>query len=147
MIGSERMTVENISWSISIKKCCETCQGLNPRLPDHQYYMTPAVICCTLTLKVPIITAADDTLNFILFFFQNKYILTFHVNHLHHLFSLKKKKKKIQYHLLQVLLGLLRVNQCKLDLLESTFGTFPSGGTLGLGMSMAVGLETLNLIL
>ena len=29
--GRERMTVENISWSISMKKCCRPRRGLNPR--------------------------------------------------------------------------------------------------------------------
>ena len=31
--GRERMTVENISWSISTKECCRPRQGLNPRPP------------------------------------------------------------------------------------------------------------------
>ena len=30
--GKERMTVENISWSISTKECCRPRRGLNPRL-------------------------------------------------------------------------------------------------------------------
>ena len=34
--GRERMTVENISWSISMKKCCRPRQGLNPRPPGLQ---------------------------------------------------------------------------------------------------------------
>ena len=29
--GRERMTVENISWSISTKECCRPRRGLNPR--------------------------------------------------------------------------------------------------------------------
>ena len=29
--GRERMTVENISWSISTKECCRLWRGLNPR--------------------------------------------------------------------------------------------------------------------
>ena len=32
----ERMTVENISWSISLEEYCRTRRGLNPRPPDHQ---------------------------------------------------------------------------------------------------------------
>ena len=32
----ERMTVENISWSISMKECCRPRRGLNPRPPGHQ---------------------------------------------------------------------------------------------------------------
>ena len=31
--GRERMTVENISWSISTKECCQPRRGLNPRPP------------------------------------------------------------------------------------------------------------------
>ena len=34
--GRERMTVENISWSISTKECCRPRRGLNPRLPCLQ---------------------------------------------------------------------------------------------------------------
>ena len=34
--GRERMTVENISWSISIKVCCRPRQELNPRPPGLQ---------------------------------------------------------------------------------------------------------------
>ena len=34
--GRERMTVENISWSISTKKCCQPRRGLNPRPPGLQ---------------------------------------------------------------------------------------------------------------
>ena len=34
--GWERMTVENISWSISTKKCCRLRRGLNPRPPGLQ---------------------------------------------------------------------------------------------------------------
>ena len=34
--GRERMTVENISWSISTKECCRPWQGLNPRPPGLQ---------------------------------------------------------------------------------------------------------------
>ena len=34
--GRERMTVENISWSISTKECCRPRQGLNPRPPGLQ---------------------------------------------------------------------------------------------------------------
>ena len=34
--GRERMTVENISWSISTKECCRPRQGLNPRPPGPQ---------------------------------------------------------------------------------------------------------------
>ena len=34
--GRERMTVENISWSISTKECCRSRRGLNPRPPGLQ---------------------------------------------------------------------------------------------------------------
>ena len=34
--GRERMTVDNISWSISTKECCRPRQGLNPRPPGLQ---------------------------------------------------------------------------------------------------------------
>ena len=34
--GGERMTVENISWSISTKECCRPRRGLNPRPPGLQ---------------------------------------------------------------------------------------------------------------
>ena len=34
--GRERMTVENISWSISMKECCRPRRGLNPRPPGLQ---------------------------------------------------------------------------------------------------------------
>ena len=34
--GRERMTVENISWSISTKKCCRPWRGLNPQPPGLQ---------------------------------------------------------------------------------------------------------------
>ena len=34
--GRERMTVENISWSISTKECCRPRRGLNPRPPGSQ---------------------------------------------------------------------------------------------------------------
>ena len=34
--GRERMTVENISWSISTKECCRPRRGLNPRPPNLQ---------------------------------------------------------------------------------------------------------------
>ena len=34
--GRERMTVENISWSISTKECCRPRLGLNPRPPGLQ---------------------------------------------------------------------------------------------------------------
>ena len=34
--GRERMTVENISWSISTKECCRLRRGLNPRPPGLQ---------------------------------------------------------------------------------------------------------------
>ena len=34
--GRERMTVENISWSISTKECCRPRQGSNPRPPGLQ---------------------------------------------------------------------------------------------------------------
>ena len=36
IIGKGRMTVENISWSISMEKCCHTWQKLNLRPPDQQ---------------------------------------------------------------------------------------------------------------
>ena len=34
--GRERMTVENISWSISTKECCQPRRGLNPPPPGLQ---------------------------------------------------------------------------------------------------------------
>ena len=34
--GRERMTVKNISWSISTKECCRPWRGLNPRPPGLQ---------------------------------------------------------------------------------------------------------------
>ena len=34
--GRERMTVENISWSISTNECCRPRRGLNPRPPGLQ---------------------------------------------------------------------------------------------------------------
>ena len=34
--GGERMTIENISWSISTKKLLRILPGLNPQPPDHQ---------------------------------------------------------------------------------------------------------------
>ena len=34
--GRKRMTIENISWSISTKECCRPQQGLNPRPPGLQ---------------------------------------------------------------------------------------------------------------
>ena len=34
--GRERMTIENISWSISTKECCRPRRGLNPRPPGLQ---------------------------------------------------------------------------------------------------------------
>ena len=34
--GRERMTVGNISWSISMKECCRTLWKSNPQHPDHQ---------------------------------------------------------------------------------------------------------------
>ena len=34
--GRERMTIENISWSISTKECCRPQLGLNPRPPGLQ---------------------------------------------------------------------------------------------------------------
>ena len=34
--GRERMTVENISWSISTKECCRPWRGSNPRPPGLQ---------------------------------------------------------------------------------------------------------------
>ena len=34
--GRERMTVENISWSISAKECCRPWRGLYPRPPGLQ---------------------------------------------------------------------------------------------------------------
>ena len=38
----ERMTIENISWSISMKECCKIRQGLYPQSPDHQSNMHPS---------------------------------------------------------------------------------------------------------
>ena len=34
--GRDRMTVQNISWSISTKECCRPWRGLNPRPPGLQ---------------------------------------------------------------------------------------------------------------
>ena len=34
--GRERVTVENISWSITTKECCRPRRGLNPRPPGLQ---------------------------------------------------------------------------------------------------------------
>ena len=34
--GRERLTTENISWSISTKECCRPRRGLNPRPPGLQ---------------------------------------------------------------------------------------------------------------
>ena len=31
------MTIENISWSISMNECCRIRRGLNPLPPDYQY--------------------------------------------------------------------------------------------------------------
>ena len=36
-----RMTIENISWSVSTKECCWTWYGSNPRPPDHQSDVHP----------------------------------------------------------------------------------------------------------
>ena len=36
--GRERMTVENISWSISTKECCRPRRGLNPRPPGSKEF-------------------------------------------------------------------------------------------------------------
>ena len=38
--GRERMTVENISWSISTKECCRPRRGLNPRPPVSSWHPT-----------------------------------------------------------------------------------------------------------
>ena len=72
---------------------------------------------CFLTLKVPITTAADDNFFFFFFFyFSEKTSLeiscessTWQMIHMkcQNLFSLKKKK--IEYRLLLILLGALRV--------------------------------------
>ena len=50
--GRERMTVENISWSISTKECCRPRRGLNPRPPGLQSdgasnWATEAKYMCT----------------------------------------------------------------------------------------------------
>ena len=34
--GRDRLTEENISWSISTKECCRNWRGSDPRSPDHQ---------------------------------------------------------------------------------------------------------------
>ena len=34
--GRERMTIKNISWSISMKECCRPPRGLNPKPPGLQ---------------------------------------------------------------------------------------------------------------
>ena len=39
--GRERMTIENISWSISTKECFRPRQGSNPQPPDHQSVVQP----------------------------------------------------------------------------------------------------------
>ena len=74
-----------------------------------------AVVISALTLKVPITTAADDNF-FFFFYFSEKTSLeiscessawqTIHMK-CQDLFSLKNKKKKIECHLLQILLGTL----------------------------------------
>ena len=52
-----RMTLENISWSISTKECCRNRQGSNPRPPDHQSDSHPteppsrAPFPCTINFK------------------------------------------------------------------------------------------------
>ena len=45
--GRERMTVENISWSISTKECCRPRRGLNPRPPGllTLYIFHPKLLC------------------------------------------------------------------------------------------------------
>ena len=50
--GRERMTIENISWSISTKECCRPRWGLNPRPPGLQSdgasnWATEDGGCCT----------------------------------------------------------------------------------------------------
>ena len=74
-----------------------------------------------LTLKVPITTAADNNFSFFFFFyFSEKTSLeiscessawqTIHMK-FQDLFSLKNKNKNLECHLLQILLGALRVNK------------------------------------
>ena len=53
----ERMTVENISWSISTKECCRPRRGLNPRPPGLQLdgasnWATEAGYFCVRKLQV-----------------------------------------------------------------------------------------------
>ena len=63
--GRERMTVENISWSISTKECCRPRRGSNPRPPGLQSDAHPtapprpaqnrlieAILMCTLNLPL-----------------------------------------------------------------------------------------------
>ena len=71
-----------------------------------------------LTLKMPITTAADEILNFSFYYFSEKISLniscelsakqTIHMKY-QYWFSLKRKKK-IEGHLLEILLGALRIN-------------------------------------
>ena len=55
--GRERMTVENISWSISTKECCRPRRGLNPRPPGLQSdgasnWATEAIRVCVVSVCV-----------------------------------------------------------------------------------------------
>ena len=60
--GRERMTVENISWSISTKECCQPRRGSNPRPPGLQSDAHPTapprpayqeLVCCVYSLELP----------------------------------------------------------------------------------------------
>ena len=50
--GRERMTVENISWSISTKECCRPWQGLNLRPPGLQSDVHPTEPPRPTTMRV-----------------------------------------------------------------------------------------------
>ena len=56
--GRERMTVENISWSISTKECCRLRRGSNPRPPGLQSNADPtepprpAFVMCRMLYKL-----------------------------------------------------------------------------------------------
>ena len=61
-------------------------------MKQEKYFWIPFLFWIILTRKAPVTSAADDILNFFLFFKENKF--TFHVNRLVQcqvdLFSLKK---------------------------------------------------------
>ena len=62
--GRERMTVENISWSISTKECCRPRRGSNPRPPGlqsdaHVYHSW--TITSTFDYLILIVLGFNDT--------------------------------------------------------------------------------------